>query len=47
MLLGKRHLFDYDISQCCMPCFEGLFSAPHDSTVQDLLYVLTYWSTLR
>lgn len=29
-----------------MPCFEGLFTEPHNSTVQDLLYVMAYWHGL-
>ena len=33
-------------SQCCIPCFEGLFPAPHDNTIADLLYVTAYWHSL-
>ncbi|TFY58685.1 hypothetical protein EVJ58_g6273 [Rhodofomes roseus] len=28
-----------DILQCSIPCFEGLFPAPHDDTIQDLLFL--------
>jgi hypothetical protein len=33
-------------SQCCIPCFEGLIPAPHDSTIADLLYLAVYWHSL-
>ncbi|EIW84163.1 hypothetical protein CONPUDRAFT_51317, partial [Coniophora puteana RWD-64-598 SS2] len=29
-----------------VPCFEGLFPAPHDKTIQELLYVMCYWHAL-
>ena len=29
--------------QCSMPAFEGLFPAPHDALVQELLFVLGTW----
>jgi hypothetical protein len=29
--------------QCSMPCFKGLFPAPFDDEVQDLLFVLCYF----
>ena len=25
--------------QCCIPCFEGLFPAPHDDSIQELLFL--------
>jgi hypothetical protein len=33
-------------SQCCIPCFEQLIPAPHDSTIADLLYIAAYWHSL-
>ncbi|KAF8256632.1 hypothetical protein EI94DRAFT_1821442 [Lactarius quietus] len=35
-----------DILQCCIPCFEGLLPAPHDNSVQKLLYLASYWHSL-
>ena len=32
--------------QCCIPCFEGLLPAPHDNSVQKLLYLMSYWHSL-
>ena len=32
--------------QCCIPCFEGLLPAPHDGSVQKLLYLASYWHSL-
>jgi hypothetical protein len=37
---------DYMCSQCCIPCFEQLLPAPHDSTVASLLYLAVYWHSL-
>jgi len=35
-----------DILQCSIPCFEGLFPEPHNSTILDLLYIVRYWHSL-
>ncbi|KAH7919092.1 hypothetical protein BV22DRAFT_1185026, partial [Leucogyrophana mollusca] len=35
-----------DILQCCIPCFDGLFPAPHNDTILELLYVMAYWHSL-
>jgi hypothetical protein len=32
--------------QCSIPCFEGLLPAPHDDSVQSLLYLASYWHSL-
>ncbi|KAH7924391.1 hypothetical protein BV22DRAFT_1195981 [Leucogyrophana mollusca] len=38
---------DYeDILQCCIPCFDGLFPAPHNESILSLLYILAYWHSL-
>ncbi|KDQ54440.1 hypothetical protein JAAARDRAFT_60806 [Jaapia argillacea MUCL 33604] len=31
---------------CAMPCFDGLFPEPHNTIIQDLLFVLGYWRFL-
>jgi hypothetical protein len=33
-------------SQCCIPCFEGLLPAPHNNSIQKLLYLASYWHAL-
>ncbi|KAL6302331.1 hypothetical protein BKA93DRAFT_737017, partial [Sparassis latifolia] len=35
-----------DILQCCISCFEGLLSSPHNETILSLLYVMAYWHGL-
>lgn len=38
---------DYeDILQCSIPAFEGLLPSPHDETILDLLYIMSYWHSL-
>lgn len=32
--------------QCCIPCFDGLLPSPHNESVLDLLYILSYWHSL-
>jgi hypothetical protein len=32
-----------DILQCAIPVFEGLFPAPHDQLIMDLLFTLATW----
>ncbi|KIJ57965.1 hypothetical protein HYDPIDRAFT_34453 [Hydnomerulius pinastri MD-312] len=45
--LTKLAARDYeDILRCCIPCFEGLFSSPHNETILSLLYIMCYWHSL-
>ncbi|KAF9522279.1 hypothetical protein CPB83DRAFT_777309, partial [Crepidotus variabilis] len=45
--LSRLAAWDFeDILQCCIPCFDGLFPAPHNETILDLLYLMSYWHAL-
>ncbi|KAF8074943.1 hypothetical protein FPV67DRAFT_1408331 [Lyophyllum atratum] len=45
--LKKMAARDYeDLLQCSMPVFEGLFPAPHNEIVQDLLFECAHWHAL-